>query len=73
MLEVLSTLRWTGIECPSCVKALMYQSACQVVVEHALYSDSVVEAETEFCFSKNQEMVQPFNRKTYPVTERRVS
>jgi len=51
----------------------MYQSACRAVVASAMYSDSVVEEETEFCFFESPEIAQPFNMKTYPVTERRVS
>jgi len=49
----------------------MYQRACQAVMESAMYSDTVVDAEREFCFFDNQDIAQPFNRKTYPETERR--
>jgi len=73
ILEVLSALRWTGIECPSCVKAFRYQSTCQRVIDSAMYSDSVVEGKTEFCVYENQEIVQPFHKKTYLVTERWLS
>jgi len=64
MLEILSALSSTEIVKPSYESPLIYQRACQAVVASAIYSDSVVEVETEFCFLESQEMAQPFNRKT---------
>ena len=38
-----------------------------------MYSDSVVEGETEFYFLENQEIAEPLKTKTYLDTERQVS
>jgi len=64
ILEVLSALSSTGIVKLSCASPLMYQRACRAVVANAIYSDSVVEVETEFCFFESPEMAQPFSKKT---------
>jgi len=63
MLEVLSALTSTAIVKASCESPLIYQRACRAVVANAIYSNSVVEVETEFCFVESQEMAQPFSKK----------